>query len=65
MVKKLSKSMSLKRFFNFNWRCICEGGGGGINLTYSIASLCIVSTRDYDSLYVQLKFHTQNLDDIL
>lgn len=56
--------MSLKRFYNFNWRCIC---GGGINLTYSIVSLhvCIVSTRDYDSLYVQLKFHTQNLDDIL
>lgn len=41
------------------------GRGGGINLTYSIASLCIVSTRDYDSLYVQLKIHTQNLDDIL
>lgn len=56
--------MSLKRFYNFNWRCIC-GEGGGINLTYSIASLCIVSTRDYDSLYVQLKIHTQNLDDIL
>lgn len=39
--------------------------GGGMKLTYSITGLCIVSTRQYDSIYVQLKINTQNLDDIL